>query len=32
MVFAILMIGLIPLNGIGQSVLGPHVINQFGGI
>jgi MFS transporter, putative metabolite transport protein len=30
-VFAILMIGLIPLNGIGQSVLGPHVINQFGG-
>ena len=30
-VFAILMIGLIPLNGIGQSVLGPHVLNQFGG-
>jgi|SRR5580704_4438217 putative MFS transporter len=29
-VFAILMIGLIPLNGIGQSVLGPHVLNQFG--
>jgi putative MFS transporter len=30
-VFAILMIGLIPLNGIGQSVLGPRVLNQFGG-
>ncbi len=29
-VFAILMIGLIPLNGIGQSVLGPYVLNQFG--
>jgi len=29
-VFAILMIGLIPLNGIGQSVLGPHVLNEFG--
>jgi MFS transporter, putative metabolite transport protein len=29
-VFAILMIGLIPLNGIGQSVLGPYVFNQFG--
>ena len=26
MVFAILMIGLIPLNGIGQSVLGPYVL------
>jgi MFS transporter, putative metabolite transport protein len=31
-VFAILMIGLIPLNGIGQSVLGPHVLNQFGNL
>lgn len=30
-VFAILMIGLIPLNGIGQSVLGPYVLKQFGG-
>jgi hypothetical protein len=29
-VFAILMIGLIPLNGIGQSVLGPYVLNEFG--
>ena len=29
-VFAILMIGLIPLNGIGQSVLGPYVLHQFG--
>ena len=29
-VFAILMIGLIPLNGIGQSVLGPYVLKQFG--
>ncbi len=28
--FAILMIGLIPLNGIGQSVLGPYVLKQFG--
>jgi putative MFS transporter len=28
--FAILMIGLIPLNGIAQSVLGPFVLNQFG--
>ena len=31
-VFAILMIGLIPLNGIGQSVLGPHVLNEFGNL
>ncbi len=30
MVFAILMIGLIPLNGIGQSVLGSYVLHQFG--
>jgi putative MFS transporter len=30
-VFAILMIGLIPLNGIGQSVLAPYVLKQFGG-
>jgi MFS transporter, putative metabolite transport protein len=29
-VWAILMIGLIPLNGIGQSVLGPYVLKQFG--
>jgi MFS transporter, putative metabolite transport protein len=29
-VFAILMIGLIPLNGIAQSVLGPYVLSQFG--
>jgi putative MFS transporter len=29
-VFAILMIGLIPLNGIGQSVLASYVLNQFG--
>ena len=29
-VFAILMIGLIPLNGIGQSVLTTPVLNQFG--
>ena len=29
-VFAILMIGLIPLNGIGQSVLTQYVLNQFG--
>ena len=29
-VFAILMIGLIPLNGIGQSVLGSYVLHQFG--
>ena len=29
-VFAILMIGLIPLNGIGQSVLGPYVLHEFG--
>jgi putative MFS transporter len=28
--FAILMIGLIPLNGIGQSVLAPYVLKQFG--
>lgn len=28
--FAVLMIGLIPLNGIGQSVLGPYVLKQFG--
>jgi putative MFS transporter len=28
--FAVLMIGLIPLNGIGQSVLGPYVLQQFG--
>jgi MFS transporter, putative metabolite transport protein len=28
--FAILMIGLMPLNGIGQSVLGPYVLKQFG--
>lgn len=28
--FAILMIGLIPLNGIGQSVLGPYVLKEFG--
>ena len=28
--FAILMIGLIPLNGIGQSVLVPYVLNEFG--
>jgi MFS transporter, putative metabolite transport protein len=31
MLFAILMIGLIPLNGIGQSVLTPYVLHQFGG-
>ncbi len=30
-VFAILMIGLIPLNGIGQSVLAAPVLHQFGG-
>jgi putative MFS transporter len=30
-VFAILMIGLIPLNGIGQSVLTAPVLHQFGG-
>lgn len=29
-VFAILMIGLIPLNGIGQSVLGPYVLHEIG--
>jgi MFS transporter, putative metabolite transport protein len=29
-VFAILMIGLIPLNGIGQSVLTQYVLKQFG--
>jgi MFS transporter, putative metabolite transport protein len=29
-VWAILMIGLIPLNGIGQSVLGPYVLHEFG--
>lgn len=29
-VWAILMIGLIPLNGIGQSVLGPYVLQEFG--
>jgi MFS family permease len=29
-IFAILMIGLIPLNGIGQSVLGPYVLKEFG--
>jgi MFS transporter, putative metabolite transport protein len=29
-VFAILMIGLIPLNGIGQSVLTQYVLNEFG--
>jgi MFS transporter, putative metabolite transport protein len=29
-VFAILMIGLIPLNGIGQSVLSAPVLHQFG--
>jgi len=29
-VFAILMIGLIPLNGIGQSVLGQYVLHEFG--
>ncbi|HET6869044.1 MAG TPA: MFS transporter [Solirubrobacteraceae bacterium] len=29
-VFSILMIGLIPLNGIAQSVLGPYVLNEFG--
>lgn len=29
-VFAILMIGLIPLNGIAQSVLSPYVLKQFG--
>jgi len=28
--FAILMIGLMPLNGIGQSVLGPYVLKEFG--
>lgn len=28
--FAILMIGLFPLTGIGQSVLGPYVLKQFG--
>jgi putative MFS transporter len=28
--FSILLIGLVPLNGIGQSVLGPYVLNQFG--
>ena len=28
--FAIVMIGLMPLNGIGQSVLGPYVLKQFG--
>ena len=28
--FAVLMIGLMPLNGIGQSVLGPYVLKQFG--
>jgi putative MFS transporter len=30
MLFAVLMIGLVPLNGIGQSVLGPYVLKQFG--
>ncbi|HEX4279402.1 MAG TPA: MFS transporter, partial [Solirubrobacteraceae bacterium] len=30
MAFAILMIGLIPLNGIGQSVLGPYVLREIG--
>jgi len=30
-IFAILMIGLIPLNGIGQSVLVTYVLDQFGG-
>lgn len=29
-VFSILMIGLIPLNGIAQSVLGPYVLTEFG--
>jgi putative MFS transporter len=29
-VFAIVMIGVIPLNGIGQSVLGPYVLKEFG--
>jgi putative MFS transporter len=29
-VFAILMIGLIPLNGIGQSVLTTYVLKEFG--
>jgi putative MFS transporter len=29
-VFAILLIGLIPLNGIAQSVLGPYVLTEFG--
>jgi putative MFS transporter len=29
-VWAVLMIGLIPLNGIGQSVLGPYVLKEFG--
>jgi putative MFS transporter len=28
--FAVLMIGLMPLNGIGQSVLGPYVLKEFG--
>jgi putative MFS transporter len=31
-VFAILMIGLIPLNGIGQSVLNTYVLHQFGNL
>jgi putative MFS transporter len=29
-IFGILMIGLMPLNGIGQSVLGPYVLKEFG--
>jgi MFS transporter, putative metabolite transport protein len=28
--FAIAMVGLLPLNGIGQSVLGPYVLKEFG--
>jgi MFS transporter, putative metabolite transport protein len=32
MVFAVLMIGLIPLNGIGQSVLTPRVLHEFGDV
>jgi putative MFS transporter len=31
-VFAVLMIGLIPLNGIGQSVLTAPVLHQFGNL
>jgi putative MFS transporter len=27
--FAILLVGLLPLNGIGQSVLGPYVLNKY---